>query len=111
MSRSKALDTAKSESAFTDLTDLPSNYGDEKNNEKKLMGKRNERVSRADGLKDWGGKKARAFIKCYECDKRRCVYTRTGDAYTTAIGSLQQKLESVSTRFCCGNLLFDETTP
>ena len=65
----------------------------------------------AAGLNNWDGKKVRAFIKCYEFDKRRCIYTRTDDVYMTAMGSLQQKLESVSNRFCCGDLLFDDNHP
>ena len=88
MSRSKVLDVASSESVFADLTDLPSNYEDKKKNKKKLLGKRDERVSKAAGLKSWDGKKVRAFIKCYECDKRRSIYIRTDDVYMTAMGSL-----------------------
>ena len=111
LSRSEALDVASSESAFADLTDLPSNCGDKKKDEKKLLRKREERVSKAAGLKSWDGKNVRAFIKCYECDKRRGIYTRTDDVYMTAMESSQQKLESVSNRLCCGDLLFDDNHP
>ena len=95
MSRLEALDIASGESASTDLTDLPSNCGDEKKIKKKLLGKRNERIPKVAGFKGWDGKNVQAFIKCYECDKRQCIYTRTNDAFMTAMGSLQQKLESV----------------
>ena len=100
-----------SESAFVDLTDLPSNCGDKKKNKKTLVGKRDERVTKAAGLNRWDRTKVRAFIKCYECDKRRCIYTRTDDTDMAAMGALQQKLESVSDRFCCGDLLVDDNHP
>ena len=86
--RSKALDVAISESAFTDLTDLPSIVETHTKNKKKLLGKHNGRVSKAARFESWNGKKARAFTKCYECDKHRCIYTRTNDAYIAAMRSL-----------------------
>ena len=61
--RSDALDMVYGKSAFTNLTDLrnstfndltylPSNGGDKKTNKKKLLGKRDERVSKAAGPKN-----------------------------------------------------------
>ena len=51
----------------------------------------------------------RAFIKCYECNKRRYFYTKTDKANWRNRAALQQKLEMVTERFCCGNLLFDDS--
>ena len=75
------------------------------------MGKRDKRICKASGLKSWDGKKVREFIKCYECDKHLCIYTRTDEAYMAAMGSLQQNLESVSDRLYCGDLHFDDNRP
>ena len=63
ISLSEALDIASSESVFTDLTYLPSNCGDKKKHEKKLLEKRDEGVSKATELKSWDGEKVIAFIK------------------------------------------------
>ena len=97
--------------SLTDLTDLPSDKKEGEKAEAKLRARRDERVTKAAGLKSWASKKARCTVTCYECLKRRVVYAATDNAYYAARGALQQKLESVSHRFCCGDLLFDDNHP
>ena len=76
-----------------------------------MRAKRDERVTKEAVLKSWDGKKARCTLTCYECLKVRVVYTRNDEAYYAAREALQQKLEMVSHRFCCGNLLYDDDHP
>ena len=97
--------------ALTDLSDLPSQKQEGPKAEAKLRAKRDERATKAAGLKSWDGKKLRCTVTCYECLKARGVYTRNDETYYAAREALQQKLESVFHRFCCGNLLFDDDHP
>lgn len=106
-----ALGLVCSASAFTDLLDLPSSAVDEKKSKKRAREKWEKVVSKAAGIRNWEGKKVRAFITCYSCDKRWCIYVRTDDGYAAAMRALQQKMEFVSDRFCYGNLLFDDSHP
>ena len=69
-----------------DLTDLRLNCGVKNKDRKKLLGKRDKRVTKATRLKSLDGNKAQAFIKCYECNTRQCIYARTGDVYMAAMG-------------------------
>ena len=50
----------------------------------------------------------RCFIVCFHCGKRLCIYSPTDEGYTAAMTAMQQKLESVSGRYSCGDLLFDD---
>ena len=47
----------------------------------------------------------------YNCGKRRCIYSPSDAVYIGAITALQQKLESVSDRFSCGDLIFEDDDP
>ena len=58
------------------------------------------------GLKSWNVKTVRAFLVCYNCGKRRCIYSAKDAQYDIAKTALLQKLESVYGRFSCGDLLF-----
>ena len=80
-------------------------------NKKKPLGKRDERITKAVGIKRWDGKRVIASIKCYNCDMRRLIYTCITGTYMTEMGLLQEKLESMLNRFCFGNLLFDDNHP
>lgn len=86
-----------------DLSDLPSFVVDEKKRDK---AKRDREITKELGLKSWDSKRVRCFLVCYNCGKRRCVYSPRDDEYVNAITAMQQKLESVSGRFSCGDLLF-----
>ena len=96
---------------LVDLTDLPSNKGEGDKAVAKARAKRDERVAKTARLKSWEGKKLRCVVTCHECGKGRGVYAPTDAAYYGARVALQQKLESVSHRFCCGDLLFDDDHP
>jgi hypothetical protein len=107
--RADALNEAGGkESSLVDVADLPSATLDEKKGEAKERTKRDERVSKQFKLKSWDGKKVRATVACFECGKPRCVYSQEEKAYFAAETVLQQKLESVSLRYSCGDLLFPD---
>ena len=59
-------------------------------------------------FRGWEAKKVRAFLTCYNCHKRRCIYTKTKEDWNDACVAVQQKLESVGHRFSCGDLLFGD---
>ena len=109
LSRADAQARVLGEVAFTDLEDLPSNAVDTRKVCAKLNAKRDKTASKAAGIRSWEGSKVRAFIKCYECSKRRCVYAKTDEGYWRNRAALQQKLDTVAKRFCWGDLLFDDS--
>ena len=74
---------------------------------KNVNKKRDIEVGKA--VKGWDGKRVRAIVQCFHCGKSRCIYTATDDLYSSAMLALQQKIESVSCRFSCGGLLFDDS--
>ena len=109
MHRDDALREASvNKSLLVDLSDLPSGVGDPKKAEAKEWAARDVRVAEEVGLRYWESKKVRSFLVCYHCGKRRCIYSPRDNEYETAQLALQQKLESVSGRFSCGSLLFDD---
>jgi len=57
----------------------------------------------------WDAKKVRAVLKRYHCAKPRCIYSPVDATYNAATTALQQKMESVSNRFSCGDLLFEDS--
>jgi hypothetical protein len=97
--------------ALVDLSDLPSNVGDPKKEEARKRAKRDVDINKALGLKSWDGKKVRAIVTCFHCMKRRCIFTVTDADFSAARVALHQKLESVSGRYSCGDLLFDDSHP
>ena len=74
---------------------------------KNVYKKRDTEVGKA--AKGWDAKRVRAIVQCFHCGKARCSYTVTDDDYSSAMLALQQQMESVSHRFSCGDLLFDDT--
>ena len=96
------------DSTLIDLSDLPSSVGDRKKNETKLKSIRDVERTKSLKLKSWDSKKVRSFLTCYHCGKRRCVYTPSDDGWAVAEVVFYQKLESVSERFSCGDLLFSD---
>ena len=56
----------------------------------------------------FGHKKARGFLKCFHCGKRRMIYTKDEKTWLQNKLSLQQKIESVGLMFSCGDLLFGD---
>ena len=109
MHRDDALrEASMNKSLLVDLSDLPSGVGDPKKAEAKEWAARDVRVAKEVGLRYWEGKKVRGFLVCYHCGKRRCIYSPQDKEYKTAQIALQQKFESVTGRFSCGSLLFDD---
>ena len=107
--RDQALAAAvNNPSALTELSDMPSSIGDEKKELAKKHKARDADLAKRLNLKSWEGKKVRAFLICYHCGKRRCIYTGKDGDYHAAKVALRQKMESVSDRFSCGDLLFED---
>jgi len=72
---------------------------------------RDKKIEKELKLRSWEPKKVRSFVVCYNCGKRRCIYSPSDAVYIGAITALQQKLESVSDRFSCGDLIFEDDDP
>ena len=94
------------EAAFTDLQDLPSNADGMRKMGAKLKANYDENASKATGISSLKGSKVCAFIKCHECNKRRCVCAKTNEGYLRKRRGRQQKLKTSAKRFCCGNSFF-----
>ena len=77
----------------------------------KAWARQDRLVAKTVGLKSWDGKKLRCIITCWECGKGGGVYAPMDAAYYEAKDALEQKLEPVSHRFCCGDLLFEDDHP
>ena len=104
-SRNEAIERfAGNRAALTDFSDLPSykSTGD------KSRAQRDKEVVKALKLKSWDPKKVRAFVTCFHCGKRRCIYSPTDETFGSGHAALKAKLESVSDRYSCGDLLFDD---
>eukprot|EP00986_Skeletonema_menzelii_P017799 scaffold22121_cov69-Skeletonema_menzelii.AAC.2 len=96
--------------AFTNLSDLPS-QSVEKATTKAEKKKRDTAIAKALGKNIWAANRVRCFVTCFHCAKRRCVYSPDKAGYLLAATALTQKLESVSERYSCGDLLFDDSDP
>ena len=100
------------EKSYVDLSDLPSKNNEkqkEKDSKSKKV-KRDAEVSKALKLKSWEGKKVFAIVKCFHCDKPRCLLTRTKDGlpFYNARKELKDRLESISHMYSCGDLIFKD---
>ena len=112
LSRKDALANARHRAdALVDLTDLRSNVKDTEKEALKARSDLDANITKAVGLKSWSGTRVRSFVTCYHCGKRRGIYLARDDEYIAAMTALQQKLESVSERLYCGDLLFDDSHP
>lgn len=96
------------------FSDLPSMT----NNDKMLMEKRKARTARDMAvtknlkLKSWEAKKAKGILKCYHYNKPRCYFLQEYiDEYKDTAESLLLKMESISFRCSCSNLVFDDDYP
>ena len=103
------VESANSPASLIDLSALPSAIGDPLKVDTKKRTKRDAEVNKALKLKSWDPKKVRGVLKCYHCAKPRCIYSPVEESFNAAATALQQKMESVSSRFSCGDLLFDDT--
>ena len=98
-------------SYLTDLSDMPSSVGNPKKEETKKRKARDIKIDKDLKLKSWDGKKVRGFVTCFFCNKRRCLYAATDPEYQEARLAIRQQMESVSDRYSCGDLLFDDGHP
>ena len=73
-----------------------------------MHAKRDKALNAELGLRNFESKKARAFVTCFSCAKRRMVYTKSGAEWRQNKLALQQKLESVGHRYSCGDLLWGD---
>lgn len=96
--------------AFTNLSDLPS-QNVEKATTKAEKKRRDAEIAKVLGKNIWSATRVRCIVTCFHCAKRRCVYSPDDRGYRQAAGALKQKIESVSERFSCGDLLFDDSDP
>ena len=93
---------------LTDLTDLPSQKNEELKESRRQHAERDKQICKKLKLRSWENKKVRGFLNCYECGKRRCLYTPTEQDWENHKLLVQQKLESVGYRYSCGDLLFGD---
>ena len=109
LSRDDALKaTANNPDASSDMSDLPSDKDDQVKQAATKRAQRDIALAKLLKMKSWDPKKVRAFLTCYHCGKRRCVYSPTDPTWEAGKEAFQQKLESVSERYSCGDLLFDD---
>jgi hypothetical protein len=97
--------------AFTNLSDLPSHKSGDGKQSKKDKEKRDTEMAKKLGRNIWQAKSVRSFLTCFNCAKRRCIYSPRQAGYAREAGTLKQKLELVSGRYSCGDLLFDDSDP
>eukprot|EP00985_Skeletonema_marinoi_P007014 scaffold3067_cov89-Skeletonema_marinoi.AAC.1 len=101
-------------SALTNLSDLPSHKTEsEKGLTKTEKGKRDTKIAKELGKNIFAARSVRSFVTCYHCCKRRCIYSPSQEGYiqAQAARALKEKLESVSGRYSCGDLLFEDSDP
>ncbi len=109
--RNDALKVFKGDTAaFTNLSDLPS-QNVEKATTMAERKKRDTAITKELGKNIWAANRVRCIVVCFHCAKRRCVYSPDDRGYRRVAAALKQKLESVSERFSCGDLLFDDSDP
>ena len=54
------------------------------------------------GVGEWEAKKVRSIVACFDCGKRRCIFSRAKDEqYKEGLKKWQQKLESIDFRYTC----------
>jgi len=95
---------------FTNLSDLPYHKSGDGKQSKKDKEERDTKMAKKLGRNIWQSK-AVSFLTCFHCAKRRCIYSPTQAGYVLKAGTLKQKLELVSGRYSCGDLLFDDSDP
>ena len=102
---------ANDSSALTNMSDLPSFNSDKQamKGDKEAKKERDKKVDKETGLKSWDPKKVRSILTCFCCGKCCCIFSKeNGIDYKNVSVALQQKYESVSERFTCGDLLFPD---
>jgi hypothetical protein len=97
--------------ATSDLTDLPSKKADESKEAEKAKANRDKEVAKQQELRSWEAKKVRCVVRCFNCNKLRCIYSKElNTEYFKAAKELKLKMESHS-GYSCGDLIFDGDHP
>ena len=106
----------KDPKSFTDLSCLPSalsaaNDKDKLSKTEKV--KRDAKVTKELGLRSWDAKKVFATVNCFACMKPRCLFTNSKDSqeFLDAREKLKQKLEEISHRYSCGDIIIGDDEP
>ena len=74
--RDDALNQAKNDpGAITNLSALPSSAEKKHMENGKTKATHDSDLSKELGLKSWDAKRVQAFLICYHCGKRRCIYS------------------------------------
>lgn len=109
LSRDDALRLfANNTSAVSDLTDLPSKKVDELKEAQKMKATRDKEVAQKLDLRSWDPKKVRSVVRCFHCNKPRCIFSKEmNTVYYQVSKLLKQRIKSIS-GYSCGDLLFDD---
>ena len=96
---------------LTDLVDLPSNTSDLEKEDAKKQTERDKEINKEIKLRGWELKKFQCFTMYIDCVKRCLLYSPTDHLYVNIKLAVQQRFESISERYTCGNILFDDSHP
>ena len=105
----KALEeVAADPKLLADLSDLPS-FGAAK----ALSATKTQDTKKTKDCKlvSWVATRVRGFDTCYHCGKDHCIFSPNKYDYLDNINAFRAKLESVSERYSCGDIIFDDSDP
>eukprot|EP00956_Cyclotella_meneghiniana_P027770 scaffold63103_cov53-Cyclotella_meneghiniana.AAC.1 len=113
LKRSDALRLSDgNEAAACDLSDLPSQVAHQESTEAgKAKTARDKAVTRELGLRSWENSKVRGTVNCFHCNKARCLYSVTVEAFLEVSGELRRTMESIDYRYSCGDSIFPDEHP
>ncbi len=96
----------------TNLVDLPSMKLEKRRAGHKERDVRDKATITAGGMRTWEGNQVHCVVICFSCSKPRCIFSNKNNAdIANALRAFQQKLESVSERYLCGDLIFPNNDP
>ena len=79
---------------------------------RKVKTDRDVEVNKNLKLRSWDTNKVKVILKCFNCNKPRCYFSQSNnDEYEAYVEILQLKMESISLRYSCGDLVFDDDHP
>eukprot|EP00956_Cyclotella_meneghiniana_P025642 scaffold53876_cov80-Cyclotella_meneghiniana.AAC.5 len=113
LKRSDALRLSDgNEAAACDLSDLPSKVAHQESTEAgKAKTARDAAVTKELVLRSWENRRVRGTVICFHCNKARCLYSVTVEAFLGASGELKRTMESIDYRYSCGDLIFPDGHP
>lgn len=69
---------------------------------------RDKEVAQKLDLRSWDPKKVRSVVRCFHCNKPRCIFSKEmNTVYYQVSKLLKQRIKSIS-GYSCGDLLFDD---